>query len=120
MVRPEQNVTQVPGAIDPMTVMKWEYGGNSTDRWYIVNRGKRSVFTGTQTVTKAFDASTGEPVWSFNTGSALWVAHDLGMDGKQYISIVKGVELFTHSSLVTSDWRVIQRVANVWTFALPN
>ena len=41
-------------------------------------------------VNSKFDASTGERVVA-NTGSALWVT-TWEMDGKQYISIVNGVE----------------------------
>ena len=119
---PEQNRGYLR-AIDPMTGdVKWEHGVEIPRIAGTLATGGNLVFTGTQTGEfEAFDASTGERVWSFNTGSGI-VGQPMTweMDGKQYISIVNGGGAVY--ALFSGDERLASYPAggNVWTFALPN
>ncbi len=81
------------------------------------------VFTGTpEGFLKAFDATTGEELWRFNTGSGV-VATPITweMDGEQYVSVVSGwggaVPLW--GGEVAEVIKDFNQGGMLWTFKLP-
>ncbi len=108
-------------AIDPMTgEAKWTAPSDIPRNAGILSTGGGLVFTGQQTGEfEAFDAESGELLWSFNTGSGIigqpvtWE-----MDGQQYISILNGSGGVY--PLFSGDERLANTPAggSVWTFAL--
>lgn len=110
-------------AVDPMTgEVKWESGVAIPRLAGTLATGGDLVFTGTQTGEfEAFNANTGDRLWSFNTGSGI-VGQPMTweMDGRQYISIVNGGGAVY--ALFSGDERLAAYPAGgyLWTFALAN
>lgn len=109
-------------AIDPMTGdIKWSQPSDIPRLGGVLSTSGGVVFTGQQTgLFEAFDASSGENLWSFNVGSGIVgqpVTWEMG--GKQYVSVLSG------SGGVYALFSGDERLAafppggNVWTFALP-
>ncbi|MFK7881643.1 PQQ-dependent dehydrogenase, methanol/ethanol family [Roseobacter sp.] len=109
-------------AIDPMTgKAKWTAPSDIPRTAGVLSTGGGVVFTGAQTGEfEAFDAESGAPLWSFNTGSGIigqpvtWE-----MNGMQYVSILNGSGGVY--PLFSGDERLADTPAggSVWTFALP-
>jgi alcohol dehydrogenase (cytochrome c) len=80
-------------AVDPKTGdIKWEYRNVSPLWGGVLTTKGNLVFTGTpQGHLKAFNAETGEEVWSFQTGSGI-VSSPITWetDGEQYIGVTSG------------------------------
>lgn len=80
-------------AIDPKTGdIKWEYKNRAPLWGGVLTTNGGLVFTGTpEGYLKAFNAETGEEVWSFQTGSGI-VSSPITweMDGEQYIGVTAG------------------------------
>ena len=80
-------------ALDPKTgKIVWEYKNNAPLWGGVLATGGGLVFTGTpEGYLKAFDASSGEELWKFQTGSGVvgcpitWE-----MDGEQYVAVPSG------------------------------
>lgn len=109
-------------AIDPMTgEAKWKQEVEIPRMGGVMATGGGVVFTGRQTGEfEAFDADTGEVLWSFQTGSGV-VGQPVTweMDGRQYVSVLSG------GGAVYVLFAGDERLANVpaggavYTFALP-
>lgn len=80
-------------AIDPKTgEIKWEYKNKAPLWGGVLTTNGNLVFTGTpEGFLKAFDAETGQELWSFQTGSGV-VGSPITweMDGEQYIGVASG------------------------------
>lgn len=80
-------------AVDPTTgEIKWEYHNKSPLWGGVLTTKGGLVFTGTpEGYLKAFDAKTGDELWSFQTGSGI-VSSPITweMDGEQYIGVTSG------------------------------
>ena len=110
-------------AIDPMTgAIKWRQPVAIPRLGGVLATGGGLVFTGASTGEfEAFDADTGEKLWSFQTGSGV-VGQPIAWekDGRQYITVVNGGGAVY--VLFSGDERLANVPAggNVWTFALPD
>ena len=87
----------------------------------VLSTGGGVIFTGAQTGEfEAFDAGTGDKLWSFQTGSGI-VGQPVTweMDGRQYVTVLNGGGAVY--ALFSGDERLAQFPpgGNVWTFALP-
>jgi len=108
-------------AIDPLTGnSKWQVGSGIPRMAGVLATGGGLVFTGRMTGEfEAFDADSGQKLWSFQTGSGTigqpvtWTAN-----GRQYITVLNGVGGVY--SLFSGDKRLASVPAggSVWTFAL--
>jgi alcohol dehydrogenase (cytochrome c) len=80
-------------AVDPKTgEIVWEYKNNAPLWGGVLTTAGNLVFTGTpEGYLKAFNAGSGEEVWSFQTGSGI-VGSPIAweMDGEQYIAVSSG------------------------------
>ena len=108
-------------AIDPMTGdVKWADSSALPRLAGVLSTAGNLVFTGGQTGEfEAFNAETGEALWSFNTGSGI-VGQPVTWekDGKQYVTVVNGAGAVY--ALFSGDERLatVPPGGNVWTFAL--
>ena len=111
-------------AIDPMTgEWKWEYKNEAPLWGGVMTTAGGLVFFGTpEGEFLALDDTTGETLWSFQTGSGIvgqpitWEA-----DGEQYVSVVSGwggaVPLW--GGEVAKKVNYLNQGGMVWTFKLP-
>ncbi|MEY4981780.1 MAG: hypothetical protein RIR62_46 [Pseudomonadota bacterium] len=111
-------------AIDPVTgEWKWEYKNEAPLWGGVMTTAGGLVFFGTpEGEFMALDDSTGEVLWSFQTGSGIvgqpvtWEA-----DGEQYVSVVSGwggaVPLW--GGEVAKKVNYLNQGGMVWTFKLP-
>ena len=111
-------------AIDPMTgEWKWEYKNEAPLWGGVMTTAGGLVFFGTpEGEFMALDDTTGEKLWSFQTGSGIvgqpitWEA-----DGEQYVSVVSGwggaVPLW--GGEVAKKVNYLNQGGMVWTFKLP-
>ncbi|OXT02993.1 PQQ-dependent dehydrogenase, methanol/ethanol family [Notoacmeibacter marinus] len=111
-------------AIDPTSgEIKWEYK-NDAPLWAgVMTTAGGLVFTGTpEGQFKAFDADTGEELWSFQTGSGI-VGQPVTweMDGEQYVAVASGwggaVPLW--GGEVAKKVNYLNQGGMIWTFKLP-
>ena len=108
-------------AIDPLTAdVKWENAIAIPRNAGILATGGGLIFTGNQGGEfEAFNAETGDKMWSFNTGSGI-VGQPVTweMDGRQYVSIVNGGGAVY--ALFSGDERLADTPTGgyLWTFAL--
>ena len=111
-------------AIDPKTgKVVWDYK-NYSPLWggTMVTKGNL-VFMGTpEGYLKAFNATTGEEMYKFNTGSGIvGTPITWDMDGEQYLSVVSGwggaVPLW--GGEVAKRIKDLNQGGTVWTFKLP-
>lgn len=108
-------------AIDPLTgEVKWQDGVDIPRFAGVLSTDGGLVFTGNMTGEfEAFDAASGEKVWSFQTGSGI-VGQPVTweMDGKQYVTVTSGIGAVY--PLFSGDERLagIPPGGSVWTFGL--
>ena len=111
-------------AIDPVTGdIRWEYK-NPAPLWGgVLTTAGNLVFTGTpEGELKAFNAKTGEVVWSFMTGTGI-VGSPITweMDGEQYIGVAAGwggaVPLW--GGEVAKTVKYLNQGGSFWAFKLP-
>ncbi|WP_330629425.1 PQQ-dependent methanol/ethanol family dehydrogenase [Thioclava sp. FTW29] len=111
-------------AMDPNTgEVKWEYK-NSAPLWGgVMSTAGGLVFTGNpEGEFMAFDAETGDKLWSFQTGSGI-VGQPITweQDGEQYVSVISGwggaVPLW--GGEVAKRVNYLNQGGTVWTFRLP-
>lgn len=108
-------------ALNPLTgATEWEVSSEIPRLAGVLSTGGDLVFTGSQTGEfEAFDASNGDKLWEFQTGSGIvgqpvsWEA-----DGKQYVTVLSGGGAVY--ALFSGDERLANVPAggSVWTFAL--
>ena len=111
-------------AIDPVTgEWKWEYKNDAPLWGGVMTTAGGLVFFGTpEGKFIALDDTTGEELWSFQTGSGI-VGQPVTweMDGEQYVSVVSGwggaVPLW--GGEVASKVNYLNQGGMVWTFRLP-
>ena len=112
-------------AVDPSTgEIVWEYKNNAPLWGGVLSTGGNLVFTGTpEGYFKAFNAKTGEELWSFQTGSGIvgcpvtWE-----MDGEQYVAVNSGwggaVPLW--GGEVAKRVNFLNQGGSLWVFKLHN
>jgi len=84
-------------ALDPLTgKIKWEFRHTSPSWSGTLSTAGGLVFTGdSEGNFIALDATSGKPLWHFQTGSAVYAAPmAFALDGKEYISIAAGSSLY--------------------------
>ena len=127
---PEDGNTGYLRAIDPLNGdIKWEVGSQAANWGGTMVTAGDLVFTGTYTGQfKAFDANTGDEVWSFQTGSGI-IGQPMTweQDGKQYISIASGIggayrnfiPVFGAKNVELNKLMAsVPEGGSIWTFAL--
>lgn len=91
---PEDNQTGYLRAMDPLTgKTKWKVGAVAANWGGTMVTAGDVVFTGTFTGQfKAYDANSGEELWSFQTGSGI-IGQPMTweQDGQQYVSVSVGI-----------------------------
>ena len=111
-------------AINPTTMeVAWEVK-NAAPLWGgVMTTGGGLVFTGMpEGQLKAFDADTGEELWSFQTGSGI-VGQPITweMDGEQFVAVTSGwggaVPLW--GGEVAKQVKYLNQGGSVWVFKLP-
>ena len=108
-------------AFDPMTgELKWADSVAIPRYSGVLSTDGGLVFTGNMTGDfEAFNAETGEKVWSYNTGSGI-VGQPVTWerDGKQYVTIANGVGAVY--ALFAGDERLanVPTGGNIWTFSV--
>ncbi len=108
-------------AFDPMTgELKWKDSIAIPRYSGILSTDGGLIFTGNMTGDfEAFNAETGEKVWSYNTGSGI-VGQPVTWerDGKQYVTIANGVGAVY--ALFSGDERLasVPTGGNIWTFSV--
>ena len=84
-------------AIDPSTgQIKWEFRHTSPSWSGVLSTAGDLVFTGdSEGNFIALDATSGKPLWHFQTGSAVYAAPiAFALDGKEYVAIAAGSSLY--------------------------
>lgn len=98
----------------------WEVPGKAPNWSGVLSTGGGLVFTGTQTGQfKAFDASNGREVWSFQTGSGITglpIAWE--HQGRQYITVTSGAATVYAALAGDPELANVPAGGSVWTFAL--
>lgn len=111
-------------ALDPNTgEIKWEYKNDAPLWGGVMTTAGGLVFTGTpEGEFIAFDADTGDKLWTFQTGSGV-VGQPVTweMDGEQYVSVISGwggaVPLW--GGEVAKKVNYLNQGGTLWTFKLP-
>jgi alcohol dehydrogenase (cytochrome c) len=84
-------------ALDPASgQLKWEFRHPSPTWSGVLSTGGGLVFTGdAEGNFIALDASSGKPLWHFQTGGAVYASPmAFAVDGKEYIAIAAGSSLY--------------------------
>lgn len=118
---PENNMRGELRAIDPMTgTAKWKQPVRIPRMAGVLSTAGNLVVTGAQTGEfEVFNATTGDKLWEYNTGSGI-VGQPISWekDGKQYLTIVNGsgavYGLFSGDEALAD----IPAGGSVWTFSL--
>ena len=97
---PDEKSTQVLLAFDPRTrefVWRYPQAGDSHGYGGVMTTATGLVFfADNQGFFEAADAKTGKSLWHFNTGQSLHASPmSYAVDGKQYVAIASGSDLFS-------------------------
>jgi alcohol dehydrogenase (cytochrome c) len=108
-------------AVDPLTGRaRWEVPLGAPANGGTLSTAGSLVFTGDQLGRLiAFDARTGEELWSYKTGSAIIappITYEL--DGRQYLAVVSGVAAAMPSAIPHADFEHVTRGASLTVFRL--
>lgn len=109
-------------AWDPASGKKaWEVMLKSPNWAGVLTTAPGLVFTGTQTGEfKAFDATNGRELWSFQTGSGITgLPITWEKDGRQYITITSGAATVYGALAGDPELANVPDGSSLWTFALP-
>jgi alcohol dehydrogenase (cytochrome c) len=109
-------------AWDPVAGKKvWEVLLKSPNWAGVLSTASGVVFTGTQTGQfKAYDAKSGQELWSFQTGSGisgLPIAWE--KNGRQYITVMSGAATVYGALAGDPELANVPAGSSLWTFALP-
>lgn len=121
-VAPEDGMRGALVAWDPVAGRKaWELP-LKTPHWAgVLSTASGLVFTGTQTGQfKAYDARSGQELWSFQTGSGITglpIAWE--RDGREYITVTSGAASVYAALAGDPELANVPAGGSVWTFALP-
>lgn len=108
-------------AVDPISgATRWEVPLGAPANGGTLSTAGNLVFTGDQLGRLiAFDATTGQELWSYKTGSAI-IAPPITyrLDGRQYIAVVSGVAAAMSSAIPHPHFAHVTRGATLTVFRL--